>query len=826
MVGEKILVVDDKPASVELLAEYLLRPNEYVPLVASDGVQGLQVAIAEQPDLIIVDHRMPKMSGVEMLRELRKRSLDVPVILMTAFGAESVIIEALRLGACDYIAKPFELDEMLSAIERGLEDSSVHRKRNRAWEEFQDRIKRLGSLHGMSAEKVLSLVVDSAVQVTGAEEAYLLLVDESTNELYLRAEKNLGDDVVQGLRMRVQDSIAGHVVRTGQPVLFNPLDANQRFRVKTGYFVNSMINVPLKVDGHVIGVLGVANRLSKEAFARIDVKIVSSLADYASVGIENARLFGQVRLALDRRMKELSAVQILNHEFLRSPGVDRVSHLALLQVVEATGAQAGAIGLNQDDKLTWVVCGYLKAHESTLAWDQGVIGRVVETGKPALIDNVVDDPDWRGAPAETRSVLVVPVLRGGVVMGVICLHSAQHCAFVPGQLQFVVGVAEYILVVLENARLWNTIAKEQRKIEMILSSMADGVYTVDRDLRIQSWNRAAERITGWSQEQVTGKTCAEVLRTVDASGASCCERTCLLRGVMIGGSRPVADRTDFTIIHKNGHPVAISCSVAPLLDHAGDVVGGVSVFRDISSMRMLERTKREFISMVSHQLRSPLTSIMASAELLAEPDLSPDLQTEMVQLVQSQCEVLSGFVSDIISVAEVESGTGSLKKQPVPLEMVIFQVIGSFQTSYPDRAFVTRIPQGLGPVSGDAKKLATVLENLVDNAIKYSSEASPITIQVRDTPEQAVVQVIDQGIGIPVEQLDNLFTQFHRGDGSNTQRVYGTGLGLYVAKKFIDMQGGRIWVQSQVGQGSCFSFALPWWTQDLASAANAEIVKK
>ncbi|MBN1583991.1 MAG: GAF domain-containing protein [Anaerolineae bacterium] len=815
LAGEKVLVIDDKPESVELLTEYLLRPHDYLPLVAHDGAQGLQIVLDEGPDLIIADYRMPKMSGVQLLRELRSRMIDTPVILMTAFGTESVIIEALRLGACDYITKPFNVDEMLSAVERGLQDKRAERKRDRAWEELQDRIRRLGSLHGMSSEKVLDLVVDSAAQVTGAEQAYLLLVDETTDELYLRAEKNLEDDVVREMRIRVDDTIAGHVMRTQQPVLFNPIEDEQRFRVKTGYFVRSLINVPLKLQDQVIGVLGVANRLGRERFTRLDVDIVSSLANYAAMGIENTRLFGEIRSALDQRMQELAAFQTLNREFNLSPAADRIAGLVLAQAVKATQAEAGMIALVRDKKLVWTAQGYLEEalkQKPAPGWGKGIIGRVTRSGQEALIDDVAEDPDWDGIPAQTQSALVVPILRGGVVIGVICLQSAERYAFSQRQLDFVLGLADYILVALENSRLWNTVVEEQRKIEMILSSMADGVYTVNRDLMVTSWNQAAERITGWRRDQVIGRPCSHILQATGEAGTLCMDDHCLLKEAMETGATLTTGNSERTITHRDGHAIAIACSVAPLIDHSDEVVGGVLVFRDISSVRMLERARTEFIAMVSHQLRAPLTVMTVSVDMLAGGLFDSTDQPGMIHDVQAKCAELDRIVTDIVDIADVVAK--GLNKQSVSLQAVISQVLAAMQGRYPDRPFTVRVADQLPPVSGDAKWISIVLEKLLDNAVKYSAQGQPVLIRAQGRTDDVIVQVIDRGQGIPEEKRERLFEPFVRGDASNTQKVYGTGLGLYIAKTIVELHGGKIWVQSQIGQGSCFSFSLPWWQEE------------
>ena len=158
MAGERVLVIDDKPESVELLTEYILRPSGYIPLAATDSEEGLRLALEEHPDLLIVDQKMPKLSGLDILRALREHQCDIPTILMTAYGSEAVIVEALRLGARDYITKPFDVDELLNAVDKTLREYRQERARGRAVEELEERVRDLSTLYGVSQEEVLNLV--------------------------------------------------------------------------------------------------------------------------------------------------------------------------------------------------------------------------------------------------------------------------------------------------------------------------------------------------------------------------------------------------------------------------------------------------------------------------------------------------------------------------------------------------------------------------------------------------------------------------------------------------------------------------------------------
>ncbi len=305
MAGEKVLVIDDSAETLHIMKEYVLGPHGYSFVGARDGQEGLRKALAENPDLIVMDLQMPKMTGLEVLDALQKRQCDIPIILMTIHGSEEIAVQAFRLGVKDYIIKPFRVEEMLASIDRALTERRLRAERERLTQQvlhtnkqLGHKIKELSALYAigqsvtslLNLEELLNRIVEAAVFVTGAEEGSLLLVDKDTGELYLRAQRNLGEKFARGFRLKVEDSIAGEVVKTGKPVLQSTQD-EEMLKVKTGYLVKSLVNVPLKAKNLVIGVLGVDNKISSRPFTDNDVVLLSALADYAAIAIENARLF-------------------------------------------------------------------------------------------------------------------------------------------------------------------------------------------------------------------------------------------------------------------------------------------------------------------------------------------------------------------------------------------------------------------------------------------------------------------------------------------------------------------------------------------------------
>ena len=313
---QKVLIIDDRRENIVFLANNVLKPQGYDIITAMDGEKGLHKALEEKPDLIIMDLRMPKMTGLEVLTALREKQCNIPVILTTFHGSEGVAIRAFRLGAKDYVIKPYTVEEMEKAIKRALDEgrpeekAQLNERIKEINQQLERRVRELGTLHDigkavtslLDLEKVLNRVVEAAVFLTGAEEGLLLLVDKETKELYMRAAKGLSQREARSFRVKVEDSLSGKVITTGKPIMVNNVQG--QVKLKTGYLVKSLLHVPLKLRDEIIGVLSVHNRVSTKAFIENDLRTLTALADYAAVAIENARLYQ----SMEEKAQQLSQI--------------------------------------------------------------------------------------------------------------------------------------------------------------------------------------------------------------------------------------------------------------------------------------------------------------------------------------------------------------------------------------------------------------------------------------------------------------------------------------------------------------------------------------
>ncbi len=303
MEKEKILIVDDDARNIEFIRDSLLVPSGYTALCATDGEEALHLALTEGPDLVLLDLQMPKLDGFDILEALRQAGRDIPVILITAYGSENVAAQAFRLGVRDYFPKPFKVTEMMEAVQRSLAEAHLTREKEElaarielANRELEQRLRQLTILYGISKsvtslldlDKLLTRIVEATMYVTGAEEISLFLLDEETQELQLRAVQRAGDRQARGVKESGDDAVVRQVMMTGQVAMI------QSPRSRKTDPLQVTLAVPLKSRDATIGVLHATTDNAMEPFSDNDRYVLSVLADFAAIAIENARLFQEV----------------------------------------------------------------------------------------------------------------------------------------------------------------------------------------------------------------------------------------------------------------------------------------------------------------------------------------------------------------------------------------------------------------------------------------------------------------------------------------------------------------------------------------------------
>jgi two-component system NtrC family sensor kinase len=476
LAGEKVLVIDDSVETLCIIKEHVLASHGYSFVGARDGQEGLHKAVVENPDLIIMDFQMPKMTGLEVLDALQRRQCDIPVILMTVHGSEEIAVQAFRLGVKDYIIKPFEVKVMLGAIDRALTERRLRAERERLTQQvlqinkrLEHRIKELGVLYTigksvtslLNLEELLNRIVEAAVFVTGAEEGALLLVDKGTRELYLRAARNLGEKFARGFRLKVEHSIAGQVVKTGQPILQSTQDG-EMLKVKTGYLVKSLVNVPLKAKDEVIGVLAVDNKVSSRPFTDNDVHLLSALADYAAIAIENARLYRDT----DDKAAQLDTLLEIAQSITSQLDLEAVLQMIADSAVTKLGADVATLYLydpTRDEFPSPVTAGQIYHPEEMIppTRDSVVYRMLRQEGLYLAHDAQHDEVMARGFTQreKVKSSAGFSLRVGGEPVGAMFVNYRRPHRFTEGEKNILTLFAQSAAIAIQNAQLYQKVSE-------------------------------------------------------------------------------------------------------------------------------------------------------------------------------------------------------------------------------------------------------------------------------------------------------------------------------------------------------------------------------
>ena len=337
----------------------------------------------------------------------------------------------------------------------------------------------------------------------------------------------------------------------------------------------------------------------------------------------------------------------------------------------------------------------------------------------------------------------------------------------------------------------------------IIDSLPVAVFTVNSELKINSFNPWAEEMTGYSAKEAIGRYCSEILH------GGMCDINCPLKTV-ITKENPIV-RVETTIQNKRRETIPVRMNTAALLDDGGKLIGGVEAFQDISYLKALERERANLTSMFAHDMKSSLSIIGGFSLRLSEKavNLDQEKQKKYFDIIKKESIKLEFLVNDFLEFSRLQTGKLRIDFNDIPLEKELQEV---FET-YKPRALQRGIELGLESAEGmpvieaDANRLHRVFTNLLDNALKFSKTGGKITITAHETDRDVIVEFTDQGIGIDSGDLPYIFDPFHRGQVG--KKIEGFGLGLASAKTIVEGHGGKVLVKSELGKGSVFTVVLP-----------------
>ncbi len=617
-------------------------------------------------------------------------------------GAES--IGALSIGSRDsgtaYTRGQLEL---LQAIADQTAGAIV---KARLLEETQQRAHQLTTLNEITRqltgtlelEPLLQNILENAVGILNCEAGSLFLVDEQTYELVFKVTVGPVAANLIGQRLPAGTGIVGRAVQTRSPIIQNEEQrTNNHFQdidQQTGFVSRALMAVPLQVKDRVIGVIEVINRRDGLPFVTDDQALLTAFAGQAAVAIENARLYTLTDQELAARVEELSVMQRIDRELNASLEMDRAMRITLDWALRQSGAEAGLIGMLEENKL------HVMSHQGlderiaslpdqTMKVDLPAMNTVIETGQPQR--TTVTTSNQKLLPT-AHTQMIIPIRRETNVIGLLHLESTNDTQV---DMAFLTRLTDHAAIAISNAQLYG---------------------------EVQRANLA----------------------------------------------------------------------------------------------------KSDFVSFVAHELKNPMTSIKGYTELLAGGAVGGinEMQTNFLHTIKSNVERMSTLVSDLNDNSKIEAGRLRLEFKATNVPDLVDEVIRSIKRQIEDKKQIVDImvPESISSVWADRTRVIQVLTNLVSNAYKYTPESGTIQVGAEETANHwdtegagkvVHIWVKDSGIGMSAEDQEKIFQKFFRSDDPKARESPGTGLGLNITKSLVEMQGGKIWFESEFRKGTSFHFTIP-----------------
>lgn len=344
---------------------------------------------------------------------------------------------------------------------------------------------------------------------------------------------------------------------------------------------------------------------------------------------------------------------------------------------------------------------------------------------------------------------------------------------------------------------------DKQETEAVVRSLADGVVVVNSDGKVVMLNPAAEKMLGFSMKDKLGKSILEDIK----------EEQLVTLSKMVPGQK---DKEIEVVSRDDETKKVLRASSAVIENESGATVGMVSILSDVTKQKELDRLKSDFLAKVTHELRTPLVAVDNSLYLLTHENagpITPD-QKKFLVIAERNLKRLKNLIDDLLDLAKLEAGKLPLKCVPCRIDKVIDDSVESLSLWAKTKSitFEKKISEGLSEIDIDPGRITQVFVNLIGNAIKFIPKEGRITIEAKPRPEENAVEitVADTGIGIPRENLQRIFDKFYQvSGGGSVSDLTGTGIGLSVSKELIELHGGRIWAESEKGEGTRFIFILP-----------------
>ncbi len=687
--------------------------------------------------------------------------------------------------------------------------------------EAADRARRLQRVAELLAEavtpqEVLDAILTEGVRAAEARAGAIGVLSEDGTSIELLAERGYDATAMSGWTAFPVDAELpmSEVVRTGEPVFIASLQERNRDYPALAHQAqdaHALVVVPLTVEGRVFGAMSLSFDEDIEFDSeRREMKI--ALARQAAQALARSRLYAAEQTMRERMTFLAEASELLGSSLDYNRTLRQVAQLSVpgladwcaIDMVGPNGEIERLAVAHQDpEKVSW-------AYELQEMYPPDPdaptgVPQVLRSGEPeffpyfpqeVLDEAIGDDEELREIVDQLglKSSITVPLIARNRTLGVLTLIAAeQHPPYTETDFELAIELGRHAAIAVDNARLFRE-AERGANAARALAYVADGVVLLDATGHVRHWNPAAAAITGVSEEDAIGCPVGDVVPAWDALTSHV--------PLLAPGSAP---RPVTVPLVLGGHERWVAVSGVEFGQ------GTVYALQDVTEEHALEKTRSDFVATASHELRTPLAAVYGAVRTLRREDveLSDDDRTQFLEMIESEATRLARIVDQILLAGQLDAGAIEVELADCNPVEVASRVIESAEMHLPENISLGLEADEARTISCDENKLRQVLVNLVDNAVKYSPDGGRVDLHVRNGNGACVIDVIDQGLGIPPSERERIFEKFYRLDPQQTHGVGGSGLGLYICRELVERMNGLLSVESEPGNGSRFTLELP-----------------
>lgn len=650
MESQRILVIDDSKEIVRHLTKQVLPTFGFEALSASDGATGLKMIRSERPDLVMLDLNLPEMNGLDVLQALARESASTPVILMTGYGSEKDAIEAFRLGIRDYLVKPFTVDEVIETINKVLDQEKQRYGNSERLAEDVRRLKTdisrlvnetntlfsigkaVASL--LDVNKVIERVLDAAIYLTNAEESTIWVHDRDNNELRAFAKKG-HDKKLLPVNLDKKDSIAVDVLREGHPIRKMAFSGGG-IKIQTGFLARAVLYVPLAVRGVIMGVLSVSNLRAPRPFTERHEFLLTVLADYAAIALENSRVFQATDKALAIGMDELKTINHITRAITSHLTMKDIVQLTVKQIHDSWQVHAASLWLYDEHKQTIRVLTNIGTEDEDILSrfevpvGKGFVGHVVRTGKWIYTNEVDEHPlHYKAVDVETgfttNSLLCVPLIFRDKVIGALQLVNKLNGSFDERDVERARSIASAVAIAISNAQLYEKAELRQKQLEATLEYNGNPIVLVDSEGRLLLMNQQARSLLHVDSTAL-GHLAMQIIKS---------------KAIIEIINKPLSDEPERGTVALSDNSEWVY-TVAPIPDQGGRIL---ALQEAVGST---EQSGQDMNKRVWAAVQEPLRTIYQSSEQIKKESVSPEQEAALLEIRKSlkQLQKLTSMLSN------------------------------------------------------------------------------------------------------------------------------------------------------------------------------------